>query len=194
MKLSFFLFLLLIPTVNAIAVSPAHADFIDNHATLYLIPERPATYIISGDANYQEVIVMNTSIFPLYLTLNQTAHTEQITITEKPYNANALTLLPGISLPYTIEKKTTFNKITGNVTNGLKTVLTPKTKQIIIGVISAIVLLVVLRFLFPKKKKEKPIDSAKPFTSQETTFKPAPSKKENPKFGKVTQRNIRRKR
>ncbi len=51
MKLTFFLFLFLIPTVHAIAISPAHAEFIDNAATLYLIPERPATYIISGDAN-----------------------------------------------------------------------------------------------------------------------------------------------
>ncbi len=137
---------------------------------------------------------MNTSIYPLYLTLNQTAKTNAITITEKPYNAHALMLLPGISLPYTVEKKTTLNKITGNAIGGLQTVLTPKTKQIIIGLISAIVLLVLLRFLFPKKKQEKTVTAAaKPSEKTPPTNNlPYVRKRENPEFRKVTQRNIRK--
>ncbi|MEK6940301.1 MAG: hypothetical protein AABW49_00175 [Nanoarchaeota archaeon] len=151
----FLFFLIFIPSVYGLAVSPDSLNFEEETAVLYLINDRTysAFYTIQWNDGNTEVMLKPKEVKPIQL--NSKEKSGVITISEK-FDGEGVLLLPSIEVPYQSIKKPFLNKITGNAAAKFKELNLSK-KHIMIS--SGVGLLLIISFLFwgfPKKKKTKP--------------------------------------
>lgn len=169
MKFSlFFFFLLLVPSVFGIAVSPASLTFVDSSAQLVVLNDHSfeTSYTVGGSVLKQDFVIAAREKKLIKLKLRKDADASGVVSLREVSNVSGFSVITGLDVPYdsmslplTDKAKALIeefenNKLTGNAISSVKSVAS-NSRLVMFGVIGLLVVVGLAYWFFSEKKDVK---------------------------------------